>query len=320
MNESFKRGKIGSALLNKNVIFLGVLVLGLVLLSVSISANPDTATIHVGINQLNQITLQPDSLNWSNVTLGGRGGFKYIDIRNTGSINITNTYAYVDTITGEATRPYESDQAIDYSAGGVLLLRNETETGINWVGRIEWNWTSNITNTNLTDITNGTDAITQGFFRNASNQYHWAVRNGTNTSDTDGLVNGTCNTSNTRIAIEDDPDNGTLATRTPTANGFTYDGGAAAYGWGIWSFDRNGHPLDDHCFAINYTCDKIYIYKYDQRSADGFDDCSQVEFVLAPDLSPGKEETMTLDVHIPLGMPDGTMTSTTLTITGTGTQ
>ncbi|MFC2143044.1 hypothetical protein ACFLQN_01450 [Candidatus Aenigmatarchaeota archaeon] len=294
----------------KNAITISVVIFIIVAISVLVTANPDTAIIHVGIDQLNQLTLQPDNLNWSNVTLGDRGGFKYIDIRNTGSINLTNIYGYVSTLDNETTRPYESDQAIDYSAGGVLVLRNESENRIYFAGRLEWNWTSNVSNTNLSNMSvDWTTPMAQGFLRNSSSQYYWAVRNGTG---------GECNATDTLLAIEDQPDNGTIQTRFPGVENVTFD--SAEDGWGIFSVTRDDSIYNGYCIAVNATCDNIYLYKYDYRTSPGFDQCSNVRYIRALDLAPGKEETMTLDVHIPLGMPDGVMSPVTLTISGTGTQ
>ncbi|MFC2143033.1 hypothetical protein ACFLQN_01395 [Candidatus Aenigmatarchaeota archaeon] len=288
-----------------------LLVLFLILLglSISVDANPDTAIIHVNINTINQLTLLPEELTWTAVDVGDRGGFHYMDIKNTGSINITNIYGYVDTLSGEPSRPYASDQATDYSAGGVVLIRNESGSRMFFAGRIEWNWTSNVSNTNLSNMTDGlTTPMAQGFLRNSSNQYYWALINGTG---------GECNATGTLLAIEDEPDNGTVQTRFPGVENVTFDG-AAAGGWGIFSITRDDSIFDGYCIAVNYTCEKLYVYKHDYRSNPGFDQCSNVNYIREPGLIPGQEESLTLDVHIPLGIPDGAANPSVFTVTGTG--
>ncbi|MEM5879080.1 MAG: hypothetical protein QXU74_01125, partial [Candidatus Aenigmatarchaeota archaeon] len=61
---------------------------------------------------------------------------------------------------------------------------------------------------------------------------------------------------------------------------------------------------------------KIYIYKYDKRS--GFSSCTNSRFLQGSNLPPGDVHTLTLDVYIPYGVPNGNLNTATLTVYASG--
>jgi hypothetical protein len=265
-------------------------------------------TIDVNVTVLSEITVSPASINWTLVSPGQTGsavsGVRLLDIHNTGSVNITNIYAFVTTLQNETTRPYGASEARNYSAGGVLVFHNSSSPAFFWAGRIEWNWTGPISNIDLTAIDQNSRSA-QGFFRNASTTFVWAVGNGTNG----------CNDSDAVFAIDSDADLGTAATRAPTTDSITMDGGDLEWAY----FSVNREPLNGMCVAINRTCDKIYIYKYDKRSVSGsdFGSCGNSRYIYAGlNLTPGAIETITADVWMPRGMPLGNLTKTIWTFVG----
>ncbi len=166
-------------------------------------------------------------------------------------------------------------------------------------GRIEWNWTTTISNI---DLSNLDDPVAWGFFKNTSTEYVWAIGNGTG---------GLCNNSGAQFGIDDDIDDGTQSTRTPEITNFDTPDNLGA-NWSVFSIDRTGSPLEGHCVAVHTSCTKIYIYKYDYRSE--FPDCNirgYIEDVMTPS---GESEILTLDAYIPKGIPDGNMSSSVLTV------
>jgi hypothetical protein len=261
----------------------------------------DTADVYVSVEKVAEVTVFPSILSWS-VIPGGVGGTKLLDIKNTGSVNLTNIYAYVDTLTDETTRPYGSPNATDYAAGGLIVFKNETYNKFFFAGRIEWNWTEDISNMQKTGVNS---PVAWGFFKNTTYEYNWLVGNGTG---------GFCNNTGAQFALEDDEDNGTAATRTPTTDGISYNGGDANFGY--FSINRQTAPLYESCVAVSYDCQKIYIYRYDKRN--GFSICQNSRYIQAHDLVPYETHTLTLDIYTPLGIPFGNLNTATITVVATG--
>ncbi|MEM5855482.1 MAG: hypothetical protein QW472_04170, partial [Candidatus Aenigmatarchaeota archaeon] len=244
------------------------------------------------------ITVSPNFLSWDDVQPGHAGGTKLLDIINTGSVNVSQIYAYVDTLEDETERPYGSANATKYAAGGVIVFKNETYNKFFFAGRIEWNWTEDISNMNKSNVNS---PVAWGFFKNTSFEYVWLLGNGTN---------GFCNNTGAQFAIEDDVDNGTVETRTPETTNINFDGGNANFGY--FSINRASSPLYESCVAAYYNCTKIYIYKYDKRS--GFTSCANSRFIQETNLPPGQYHTLTLNVYIPYGIPNGILNLATLTV------
>ncbi len=283
------------------IVLLSV-ILSFSLISSVANAAYNTTTINISILAVGRIDLLPDFLNWTDIEPGTAGGLQTVEIQNIGSINVTNIYAYFNTLTVEAVSPYGSDDASSYSSTGVIVMRNQSENRLYFNGRIEWNWTNTISNLDLSNIDN---PVAWGFFKNTSTEYVWAVGNGT-----DANGNPVCNETGTQFAIEDDIDDGTQGTRTPATTTITRDGGDGNYSY--FSVDRPTAPLYDHCVAVNTNCTKIYIYKYDRT--DQFSTClnsAYIEDVMTPS---GESEILTLDAYIPKGIPDGNMSSSVLTV------
>jgi hypothetical protein len=269
------------------------------LIPAAVIAASNTTTINVSIQAVGRIALVPDFLNWSNVEPGTAGGEQTVEIQNIGSINVTNIYAYFNTLAVEASTPYGSDDASSYSSTGVIVMRNQSESNMYFNGRIEWNWTTTISNIDLSNID---DPVAWGFFKNASHEYVWAIGNGTG---------GLCNNSGVQFGIDDDIDDGTQSTRTPETTSFATPDNVGI-DWAVFSIDRTGSPLEGHCVAVNTNCTSIYIYKYDYRAQ--FPNCDirgYIEDILTPG---GGSEILTLDAYIPKGIPDGNMSSSVMTV------
>jgi hypothetical protein len=278
----------------KSIVWFSLVLL---VLSSAAFAASDTVTVDVSVASVAQISVIPDILSWSNINPGSAGAVQSLNIKNTGSVNLTNIYAYVDTLEDEATRPYGFDDPLKYAAGGVIVFKNETYDKFFFAGRLEWNWTEDVGNDDLSAITS---PVAWGFFKNTSYEYYWALGNGTG---------GYCNNTGAEFAISDYPDNGTVTTRTPSDASITFQQGVD---WGYFSINRATSPLYGSCVAAYYDCSKIYIYKYDKRS--GFGSCANSEYIQAPNLVPGETHTLTLNVYIPLGIPAGNLNTAIFTV------
>jgi len=257
------------------------------------SGAADNATINVSIQSYTEIQVSPDFLQWQDVMPGTNGGQQYLEIKNIGSANVTNIYAYVNTTGNESTRPYGTDDPWKYAATGLIVIRNESGTRFFYAGRIEWNYTEDIPNKLMTGID---EPVAWGFVRNTSYEYFWGLGNGSK---------GACNESDTDLGFEDDVDNGTQASRTTDVTGVTHV--YADLNYGIFYLDRASQPLlDDTCIAVNAACDYIYLYKYDKRTSPrDYGICNVAAHLQVEDLAPKETHTVTLDAYAPYGIPDG---------------
>jgi len=279
----------------------------------ALAAPNDTVTIDVNVSSVSQITVLPDSLSWTLVDAGTEGIHKNITIKNTGSLNITQIQGYVNTLDVETAIPYGGSDAAAYSSGGVLTIMNRTDANDTdaqyfFLGRIEWNWTQDIPNHNWTAVAS---PVAWGYFRNTTKDYVWLVGNGTN---------GYCNNSNTRFAIEDDYDLGTLATRTPTTTNIGTAGvpDASDANWTYFSVTRAPF-YNRSCVAVYKDCSKIYIYAFDKRTYPDFAACGNSVYLYDGSgdenpLAPGSTIILKVSPWIAYGTPAGDMSTTTLTI------
>ncbi|MFH1473658.1 MAG: hypothetical protein ABIE55_02070 [Candidatus Aenigmatarchaeota archaeon] len=265
-----------------------------------LAAANDTVTIDVNVTEAAAIVVIPDTLNWTSVATGQVGGIKNLTVKNAGSINVTQIYAYIDTLVTEIARPYGSSDPLDFSAGGVITLRNETDTKYYFAGRIEWNWTQDIPNHDWSALTTS-DATAWGYFRNTSSDYVWVLGNGTA---------GRCNETNTQFSVETDVDIGTTGTRTPTNTISITASSNDPNNWGYGSMITG--PLTGHCVAVTTNCDKIFIYNFDRRS--NFTDCANTDYLFAGNLTPGSTFITRVDAWVPNGYPAGFLNQTTLTV------
>ncbi len=268
----------------------------------------DNVTIDVNVSVTASITVLPDVLNWTSVISGTAStDTKNLTVKNTGSINVSNIYAYVDTLLTEPVRPYGLAYPKNYSAGGVIALKNESDPQFFLAGRIEWNWTQDIPNHDWTTV-GVTTPVSWGYFRNTSNEYVWVVGSGDD---------GFCNMSNTQFAIEDDRDIGTFATRTPDDTSITWAGNDST--WSYFRVDRTTAPLNFSCVAVYNDCSKIYIYNYDRRSGNvgNFSTCGSANNLFYGNLVPGYSFIVWVSPWVPLGYPAGYLNTTTLTFYAT---
>jgi hypothetical protein len=262
------------------------------------SANQTNVTVQVA--SVTQMTVLPNVISWSSVNPGAIGGMTYIQIRNSGSVNITGISAYTDTLDTEPNNPYPAGTSSAFSSGSVLMIRqNVTGAGYNITDRLEWN----VSRPAGTGTTNCGSAIAWGYYRNVSNEYIWCLNNATEINTTHG-----CNSTDTTFYIEQDADNGTADSRNPDL--LASSDSLTQPDWGIFYFTSG--PLANYCIATHQTCTKILIYKYDRRSP--FSACtSKVAYLRNTTLTPGDEFTVNLDAWVPKGISAGWLASSWLT-------
>jgi hypothetical protein len=278
-------------------------LLALFALSAVLADTDSSTTVYVSIQSVSQITLAPSVLSFL-AQPGHHAGTKLLDIVNTGSNNVTNIYSYLSTLSDEPFRPYGTANATNYSAGDMIVLKNNSYDKYFFAGRIEWNETSKPINMIIGSVNS---PVAWGFYRNTSYEYNWLVGNGTGYG-----AQIYCNNTGSQFAISDLVDNATAATRTPLSP-FSMDGGDENFGY--FSVTRASAPLYESCVAVSYDCTKIYIYRYDERT--GFLTCTNARYIQALNLTAGSAHTLTLDAYVPWGIPNGDLNTTTFTAVAT---
>jgi hypothetical protein len=282
-----------------------------------VAGTTNQTNITVEVKSISEITVVPTVLAWDQITPGTVGGIKYLDIKNSGSQPISRVYGYVDTLESEPFNPIPNGNSKDFSSGSVLMIRrNESGANYYYAGRLEWNITEvkpGVEGPPGSSTSGGDTAVVWGYYRNATpgGNYLFYLVNGSVVNATGG-----CNSTNSKIMIEQDADNGTAATRNPDLGG-TID--VSIPDWGIYNFSTG--PLAGHCVALHRTCEKIYIYRYDRRSNPNFNGCllsdseqSFYDSTIDTTFQPGEEFTINLDAWVPEGIPAGWLNSTWLTI------
>ena len=264
----------------------------------------DTVTVTINISSVGTIVVNPTSVSWTEVNPGADTSKTNVVIKNKGSANVSNVYITSSAITDEATNPLPTANTSKYSAPGLVLVRNSTETDYYHVGRLEWNLSAELSEEVL-DLAAGTTNFSHGWYRNASgNEYIWKVENGTD---------GKCNDTGTIFIISEIPENDTDMSRDHTAD--PSDCGAVTVGTTWGTFACVDGPLTGHCVATSVNCDRIYIYKNDYSTT--FPACTNRDYLRAANLIPGSEFSISIFASIPYGMPAGNTTTGTLTISGT---
>jgi hypothetical protein len=279
-------------------VIISILLIILFQSNTPVMASYNTTDIDVNISQMSQITLYPNYLNWTQVVAGAIAGYKNVTLQNTGSVSVNNVFAWVDTLTDETSVPYGSSDPASYAAGGVLVIRNETDSKYYYIGRLEWNWTADIPNHNWGAVTS---PIAWGYFRNITNNYVWVLGNGTE---------GRCNESSAQFSIETDIDTGGVGTRTPDNTFSLTPSSNDAIRWSYAAITTG--TLAGHCIAAYWDCSKVYITKFDKRT--NFTGCANQDYFYDTPLNAGNSTIIRLDAWIPSGIPSGNLTRATLTV------
>ena len=252
-------------------------------------------TVDVNVSTAAAISVLPTDISWSQLPVGADGQIYNVTVNNIGSVNVTNLYVTVDTISLESSNPLRSGSASAYAASGLIKIRNETESEMFYdLGRLEWNLSEILTNENL-DLSAGVTNFGHGWYRNSTgNEYLWKVENGSN---------GWCNTTDTVFKIKMDPENATQESRDLSFGTKTDSSPTASGNWSFHSLNAS-EPLPNYCVAVHYTCEKIYLYKYDKSSP--FDTCSNSAYLTTEELAPGEKwDKLRVKPSIPQGFPGG---------------
>ena len=281
-----------------------VLVLSIIFSSSLVHGAEDTITINVTIQSYASIMVNPSSINYTDVNPGADNNTVNFSVKNSGSANLSQMFAYTSTITDESSNPLGSGSATNYASTGFIMISNNTNSQWYHAGRLEWNLSS-ILDGEVLDLATGTTDYGHGYYRNATEgDYLWKLENGTG---------GVCNDTGSNLTIITTPENGTGQHRDFTSEAHvsgTLD--AQTANWSIFSFTSG--PLAGHCVAGFVNCTKIFVYKYDQRtSPDDFTGCNVDSWFDNSTLIAGEEISGRVLASIPQGTPEGQAIVGTLT-------
>ena len=298
---------------NERLIFL--VLVTILILSVTVYAASDTVTIEVNVSTLTQITVTPDYLNFTETSPGSQPSTtRTLTIENIGSTDVKDIYTTIDTSDLETTNPIGTGDITKYAAGGFITIKNSTGTGYYWIGRLEWNDTSD--SFSGASFPSNTGNITRGWIRNATQNFLWSMTNG---SDSGNGNLALCNSSGTEIRIEEDADTAAASTRDLTSGHDTCLLETAGELYSIHTCPTT-NPLGGMCVAAWADCSRIMIYQWDYNStssrysASGYS-CTNKTYVSYNTFDPGDKTTLTVMAWVPRGTPSGNATTSTLWIT-----
>ncbi len=285
----------------------------LTLLSIpAVLAQADDVTVTVSVTASSEITVLPASVAFGSLGVRADSSTTGIDIKNTGSNAITNLYANVSR---ESSNPLGTDVASNYNAGSVVMIRNSSNATFYHAGRTEWNLTTDLNGETLS-LGTGVTKFGRGWYRNKTGDYLWKVENGTSTN---GACNATGATFTIKNTAESNSPSGSAGGPGSTARDFSAGasnvaGTAGTVGNPWMTFTVASAPLANYCVAVNNDCTRVVFYKYDRVT---FPSCANAYYLRTASLAPGEIESATVIASMPAGIPDGALTSGTLTFVGT---
>lgn len=301
---------------------LGGVIIAAAILLAAISIVPltssyttnDTVIINVTIQPFAEITVVPISLTW--VQNPGTDGEVYnLTMWNTGSVNLSQIYAYPNTTEVESSNPIPAGVSSQYASGGFIFIKNETNLAWWHMGRQEWNM-SQVLSGEILNLSSDTTKYGHGWYKNVSappsgedSTYLWKIENGTD---------GYCNDTGAIFKIKKDPENRTTEQRDLTVNLAAETFESAGANWATWKFSDG--PLAGHCLATYKDCDRIYIYKYDwYDTTNRFPSCTQRNYLRSNTLVPGESSKVWMFASVPEGTPAGETAITVVTFIATYT-
>jgi len=260
----------------------------------------DTVEISVNISLLSEITVTPAFIEWLNIVPGSVVSPSNVDIQNTGSVNFTKLWAYVDSYAEEVNNPLGQGNPLLYAAGSFLVLTNETgETGYRFVNRMEWNETEKPTGMTLSP----SDSVSWGYFRNLTDIYLWNFN--------DSATEGEClNGSQMQFKIKTVAESLINPDRNMNSNTVTGTFEENTTEWSSWTFGSG--PLANYCVYIHKDCKKMMITQWDWNTT--LPSCSKRKYITQEVFTTNAIHTLGLTILVPKGVPVGNTTSSTLTI------
>ena len=293
-------------------VFAGFLILLLTVLllfpavevtGVNVTSNY-TISISVGIAELTQIKITPNSLNWSNLNPGEKGVGQAILLENVGSTNISKIWinnSYPSEI------PFGKQDFSKHDAGNYIVIKRNS-SGEKWYfsNLVEYNESELIYLT----LPSGTD--THGRFRDANHEYFWALVNDT----TGGCTNGTFyigvephNSTNDGTIDLSNCQANSLLVANPTGgcrSGDLTSGGNYGYA-DVTIGNYTAGEWWNYSIQVNMACTQVTFYKWNQDQAAAANTVNDAAFSEST-IYPGGNLIFNVRADVPYGTPVGTKT------------
>lgn len=291
-----------------------VALTGSPLTGTAVAAESNDTNVSVSISETTEVSIDPAAYNFSNVEVG-TSNFSDSDdlqfvISNSGSTNITDIYAHLDTLESEPVNPLGTGNSSKYAAGRFLWIKNNSGP-FYLAGSLTWNITESAGGepNGVTDPS-GDVYQSHGYWRNATGNYLWAL-SGNGTTNDQSWCNTTTNGA-PELVLKNETDTGD--NRDLTTNSVTYTLSTANDNW-TETKASNG-PLEGHYVAAWEDCNKAYITRYDNSGMFPITGNTD-QFLVSDILTPGSTHEGRVAIGIPEGVPAGTTNKTFLTVTAT---
>ncbi len=315
-------------------VYLTILAVGLLFAFAGSSvvnslAGNDTATFNITVSQIVMVDINPNSTSW------GSPGGEYdsvtgifpgnvttavdFEIMNIGSVNIT----YVDAdATNPTSNPFATDVVTNYDAGNYIQISNNSGSTYFFVDILEFN------ESKPTYLTVYNNATGYGRFRVGTNEYFWAVSNNTaykscanqSTFAISQIAHNQTNTGDINL------------TNNPSTHVFLLQwNGDDGTRWGIGSVtlsSETGTSGTAYCVAVNEACTQARLFRWNKQTTSPNDNINNVctnDFYIyntagsGQGIRPGERQAIKIRAAVPYGVPDGSMTVGTLTISASNT-
>lgn len=271
-----------------------------------------TADVVVNINNKTIVDVTPQGMNWgahdpgtvvTQYTDTAEGlTLSQIEIENLGSTDITHIWF---NVTQPSTNPFGTGDVNNYDPANWLMLKKTSDSNYWFVDRVEYN-----SSTQYIYLNTPTNTVAIGKIRDANREYFWVL----NLSDTTNVYcNGTTGITATLVVgknAHNETDTGTI----DLVNGQYTVGTIASTSdpnWGIIDGLAIGEDGTQYCVATYYDCTKIRLYRWN-ADAPGAAGCTAfgadgLTINGATTLYPGGAIVADVQLHIPYGVPDGTL-------------
>jgi len=270
-----------------------------------------TAAVTVTISSKTIVDVTPQTMDFgtanpgSTVTQYTDGGvtLSQIQVENLGSTNLT--YIWLN-VTQPSSNPFGTGLTSNYDPANWLVVKNTSQTDYAFIDRVEFNATTDIIYLNL-----DANSRTKGWFgriRDANHEYFWQI-NGTASY---------CNTTGNTLVVGQTAHNETQTGTIDLVNGNVYISSIAASGDANWGITNTTIEGVQYCVATSADCTKLRLYRWNP-DAPGAASCpalTQAEMTInnGQTVYPGGSVIVDVQLHVPYGVPQGTMPQGTLTV------
>jgi len=253
----------------------------------------DVVNVSVTINQKCIVDISPASLNWSTpLDPGSEGAYKYIQIENMGSVNLTHIWF---NNSYPSSRPFGTGLSTAYDSGNFMTISNNTDgQPYYFPNSVEYNESTPIIYLKGPD-SNTPPQVPYGRFRNASREYFWAVTSGATNYTTGNFYIGDTPHTQTQTGDADLSDN------SPNTLSMVTTGSGAGY-WGVAPISVAGLQI---CVAMYYDGSKAMFFKWNM-DAPGAESCSNAKYFVngtaTGNVVPGASSYARVAPYVPYGV------------------